>query len=182
METYIALLRGINVGGKNMLPMKILLELLSDSSTHISHDSSRLENIKTYLQTGNIIYQSLSSPELIKGTLSVLIEDNFGFKPEIIILSVAEFDLAIKNNPYQNKVGNSCLFFFCKEAPTLDSELLNKLIATSENYQLKDKVFYLHAPDGVGKSKLVKKIEVCLGVKATARNLNTVNKIAQLSG
>lgn len=48
----------------------------------------------------------------------------------------------------------------------------------SEQYQLKDKVFYLHAPDGIGRSRLVANIESCLGVPETGRSLNTINKLA----
>jgi uncharacterized protein (DUF1697 family) len=58
--------------------------------------------------------------------------------------------------------------------------VLEKSISDNENYKLVRNVFYIHAPDGIARSKLVANIEACLGVSATGRNLNTVNKIKGL--
>lgn len=172
MQTYIALLRGINVGGHNKLPMKALVELLQGCDL-------ALENIRTYLQTGNITFQATkNSKEAIAAKMMALTDEHFGFKPEIIILNKAEFEIAIRNNPYQDQQGNTCHFYFCQQTPQLDVVRLEKLLAITESYQLRERVFYLHAPEGIGKSKLAKSAETCLGVKVTARNLNTVNKIA----
>jgi len=172
MLTYIALIRGINVGGKNKLPMKSLVELL------LKYD---IKNVQTYLQTGNVIFQALHSAELVAASnFAKLINEHFGFEAEVIILTKAEFELAIQNNPYQDSIGKSCHFYFCKESAKLDVIRIEKLRIASENYQLHGKVFYLHAPDGIGKSKFANSTEACLAVKATARNLNTVNKIANM--
>lgn len=176
MQTYILLIRGINVGGNNKLPMKALIELLSNS--HLA-----LHNIQTYLQTGNVVFQSLNdSSQINESAFVTIIEKNFGFRPEIIMLNKAEFDLAINNNPYKDELGKTCHFYFCKEAPQLDIARLEKYITASESYQLHDNVFYLHAPEGIGRSKLAANVETCVGAKATARNLNTVNKIATMIG
>jgi uncharacterized protein (DUF1697 family) len=92
-------------------------------------------------------------------------------------LNKAEVEQAILANPYQNERASTCHFYFCKQTPVMDTLRIEKLKLASESYHLHNNVFYLHAPDGVGKSKLAKNVEACLGVKATARNLNTVNKI-----
>ena len=172
MNTYITLLRGINVGGHNKLPMKALVELLSTKDA---------KEVQTCLQTGNVIFKAESTATLINElNFALLIERNFGFKPEVVILKQVEFELAVAHNPYQNEIGKTCHFYFCKDMPALDLTKIEALKMPSESYQLSGKVFYLHAPDGIGRSKLAAKIENCLGVSTTARNLNTVNKIAQL--
>lgn len=69
-------------------------------------------------------------------------------------------------------------FYFCHKAIKINQEKLSKYLSTSESYVVKDKVFYLHAPEGVGRSKRVANIEACLDQLATGRNLNTVKKLS----
>ena len=71
MEKFVALFRGINVGGNNILPMKELKCILEDNSYH---------NPKTYIQSGNVVFESDKPPE----SISLLIEEKYGFKPEIL--------------------------------------------------------------------------------------------------
>jgi len=85
--------------------------------------------------------------------------------------------ISFLNNPYKNFEGKFVHFYFCEKEITLDQDKLDKYIVVSEEYQVKDNVFYLHAPEGIGRSKLVANIESCLGQSSTGRNLNTINKI-----
>lgn len=169
MNTYIILLRGVNVGGKNLLPMKELKKALSENG---------IENVNTYIQSGNILVSSPDNPESKIGSL---IESNFGFEPELLSLSNAEFDLAVSNNPFKEFEGKFVHFYFCKEPPELNLTKTQSLSSATEKYKLVNSVFYLHAPDGIGRSKLVSNIEACLGVSATGRNLNTVNKLKEMA-
>lgn len=169
MKTYIILIRGINVGGKNILPMKMLVSLLEDSG---------FKDVKTYIQSGNVVLKSDTKPD---SEISLAIETNFGFKPEIMGFEKSEFEAFMKNNPFSSKESKFIYFFFCSEKPKVNQEKLQKLKAESEKYQITGKVFYLHAPDGIGRSKLAANIESCLGVSATGRNLNTVNKLQQMA-
>ena len=172
METYIALLRGINVGGKNRLLMKELIELLEENG---------FNNVKTYIQSGNVVFRNDHSSSIdISETISALIDQQFGFMPDIIVLEKAAFDLALNNNPYTANEGKTSHFYFCKTAVNINTEKIEKYHSESEEYQLIDNVFYLYAPNGIGTSKLVANIEVCLGTQTTGRNLNTVNKLKQL--
>jgi len=168
MKTYIVLFRGINVGGKYLLPMKELVALL---------EINGFQNIKTYIQSGNVVLQGkrISSTEL--GTL---IAGKFGFKPEVLVLEKSEFDLSIKHNPFHLAEGKSVYFYFCSKDPKLNSEKLEKYLAESEEYKIKNKVFYLYAPKGIGRSRLVANIESCLGVPVTGRNINTINKLREM--
>lgn len=165
MNTYIILLRGVNVGGKNLLSMKELKVLL---------EGSGFKNVKTYIQSGNIVLMAAINPE---GDIATLIKNKFGFTPGIMVLSEDEFNLATSNNPYQKYEGKFVHYYFCKESPKVDAAKLEELTSESESHKLVGNVFYLHAPNGIGRSKLVANIESCLGVSATGRNLNTINKL-----
>ena len=168
MKTYIVLLRGVNVGGKNLLKMKELKQLLEDSN---------FDNVKTYIQSGNII---LSSPQKPNEIVSELINTKFGFHPKIMSLSEKEFNSAVSNNPYKKYEGKFVHIYFCETTPEIDSNKLQKYTSETEKYTLVGNVFYIHAPDGIARSKLVANIESCLGVSATGRNLNTVNKLSEI--
>ncbi len=152
------------MGGKNLLPMKALKALL---------EGAGYLNVQTYIQSGNIV---LDAPVHPGDELGSLIKDSFGFEPGIMLFTQDEFAAAVAANPFSG-AGNTIHFYFCTTPPHLDTALLESLRASSENYALVGNVFYLHAPDGIGRSKLVAKIESCLGVSATGRNLNTVSKL-----
>lgn len=165
MNTYIALLRGINVGGKNKLPMKELVSAMTKAG---------FSEVKTYIQSGNVVFQADNAEE---EALSALIESNFGFKPAVMLLTPEQLTQAVQNNPFDEPVGKLLHLFFCSEVPNYDLSALEALKTATESFQLIDNVFYLHAPDGIGRSKLAEKVERILGVPATCRNLNTVNKL-----
>jgi len=167
METYVALFRGINVGGNNILPMKELKVILEEHSCH---------NPKTYIQSGNVVFDSEKPPE----NINLLIEENFGFKPEILILSKKEFLELVSGNPFSSTIGKQIHFYFCKDSPKANAGRLDELKSETECWSINGKVLYLYAPDGIGRSKLAANIEKCLGVVGTGRNLNTVNKLIEM--
>ncbi|PKI16850.1 DUF1697 domain-containing protein [Colwellia sp. 12G3] len=168
MKKYIILFRGINVGGKNLLPMKELVPLL---------ENSLFKDVSSYIQSGNLVLKSASEPA---EAIARIVLDSFGFSPDIFTLNAAEFATALTHNPYQAFEGKFVHFYFCHHSIELNQEKMAKYLAESEEYLLKGKVFYLHAPDGIGRSKLVANIEACLGQPATGRNLNTANKISTM--
>lgn len=172
MQTWIALLRGINVGGKHIVPMKELRTLL---------EANGFDNVKTYIQSGNVV---LDYPHKPADEIGLLIEQQFGFKPAVFILSKEELQAAAANSPYQPEQGKQLHFFFLEEEPaTIDYALLDDWKKESEAYQLIDKVFYLYAPEGIGRSKLAEKMAKAFPPLAmTARNLNTVNKLLGMVG
>ena len=168
MKTYIVLLRGINVGGKNLVPMKELVALL---------DESNYQNIKTYIQSGNIVIQSQKKPD----DIASIIQERFGFEPVVYVLEESELNAAITKNPYRAPKGKEIHFFFCKDKPKIDTLKVEKYKSESEEFHIDGKVFYLYAPDGIGRSKLVANLESCLGVAVTGRNLNTIQKLQQMA-
>jgi len=169
MNEYIILLRGVNVGGNNLLPMNALKVLL---------ESRGYQNVRTYIQSGNIVLQAEDNPE---NELGPLIQAEFGFTPKVLVLSESEFKLSVANNPYPEFEGKTVHFYFCKDAPVANFAKLEALATNEEHYELVGSVLYLHAPNGIGRSRLAAGVEACLGVPATGRNLNTINKLRELS-
>lgn len=166
MNTYISLFRGINVGGNNILPMKALTLLCQ---------SLGAEQIKTYIQSGNLIYQH--SRDLTQEIITKITQEH-GFTPQVLTLPVGTYNYLVEENPYQDKEAKCVHCFFCfPNVEKADLEKIAELKADSEHYLITEKAFYLFAPDGIGRSKLAAKVEKLLGVSTTARNLNTLNKI-----
>ena len=170
MTSYIALLRGINVGGHNLLPMKELTAILTGLGC---------QNVLTYIQSGNVVFQAaIKDKNIFAGEISTKILENFSFAPKILLLSREELETAIKNNPFDTQSGKILHFFFL-DAPPADPDMkkMNALKSASESFQLIESVLYLYTPEGIGRSKLAAGIERCLGVAVTARNWNTIQKL-----
>lgn len=165
MKKYVVLLRAVNVGGKNLVPMKELRSFLQDKG---------LQSVSTYIQSGNIVLQSEHNPSKL---IQQVIESEFGFEPQLLVLAENEFKQSIVSNPFNEEEGKLIHFYYCQEPPIIDNEKLQKYCSETERYQQVGRVFYLHAPSGIGRSKLVANIESCLGTESTGRNLNTVRKI-----
>lgn len=175
MNTYIGLLRGINVGGNNKLPMKDLRGLL---------EALELENVKTYIQSGNVVFQSeRSDRDKLANEITTAIEKDHGFAPAILLLTKRELETAMEANPFPQAVDEpkSLHLFFLEPAPKdPDLTTLDELKKDTEEFKLIDKVFYLHAPDGIGRSKLADKFGRGWNVTITARNWRTVGKIKEM--
>ena len=176
MRTWIALIRGINVGGNNVLPMKELRAPLENLG---------FENARTYIQSGNCIFQSdrddtSSFSEEIAGAIMAKLD----FKPSVLILNESDLRLAIEKNPYPQGLEDPKsvhLFFLSEAASEPNIEALDQLRKASEDYEITNKVFYLYTPEGIGRSKLASQAEKKLGVTTTARNLRSAIKILELA-
>lgn len=175
MNTWIAFFRGINVGGNHLLPMKALAALLETIGCH---------DAKTYIQSGNVIFRSPeSNPVKLAEKTGVEIGKNYGFQPQILILSAGDLKQAALSNPFPHAeaLPTSLHLYFLAEKPVkANLEGLNKAKIESESFVLGEKVFYLHAPDGFGRSKLAASAEKLIGVPATARNWRTVSKMLEM--
>lgn len=175
MEKYVALFRGINVGGHHRLPMGELKQALQELG---------LERIETYIQSGNVVFESQEQqPAALAGRIQAAVERQFGFAPAVLVLSAAAFEEAVAANPYpqaQSEPKSLHFYFLEKEPPDPELESLEGLKQGSEQFALLGKVFYLHAPDGIGRSRLAERVEKALGVAATARNWRTVETLAAM--
>ena len=180
MKTYIALLRGINVGGQKLLPMSELTSMLENIG---------LRNVETYVQSGNVVFQSEeTNVSLLADTIRAAIKQSRSFEPQVLLLEPREIEKAVRENPFpeaESEPKTLHLFFLSSEPRSPDLDALESIKSSRERFTLKDGVFYLHAPDGIGRSRLAANAEKLLGVPMTGRNWRTVRKImemAQLSG
>lgn len=172
MKTYVALFRGINVGGNNVLPMKELVAVL---------ESIGARNVRTYIQSGNAVFQSEETDaSLLSGRIRGAIRKNFGFEPQVLVMEAEELAKALGSNPFpeaESEPKTLHLYFLASVPGKPDLDALESLKGEREHYVLQDSVFYLHAPDGIGRSKLAANAEKLLGVPATARNWRTASRI-----
>jgi uncharacterized protein (DUF1697 family) len=177
MNTYIAFLRGINVGGNNSLPMKELVAILEGTGAR---------NIKTYIQSGNAVFQSAEkNPSRLPKKLAAEIKKRHGFEPYILIFELDAIKRAIAENPFPEAEADPSslhLGFLASRPKSPNLERLSSLKKESERFHLSDGVFYLHAPEGVGRSKLAASAEKLLGVPMTDRNWRTVCKVMEMAG
>lgn len=172
MNTYIILLRGINVGGRNKLLMKELIVILENLGCIA---------VKTYIQSGNVVLQNANNnaSELSK-EIAQAINQQYDFEPQVHIITAIDMQHAIDNNPYPEAIQDpKSLHFGFLDAmpPNPNLDKLATLKTPTERYELIDKIFYLHAPDGIGRSKLAAQSEKALGVSMTSRNWRTVDKL-----
>lgn len=170
MNTYIVLFRGINVGGKNILPMKELKSTLENIG---------FRRVRTYIQSGNVILESdQNNTKAIASEIADAVISAHRFKPNVIVLTAAGLQNSVERNPFDTDDGKALHFYFLESLPREPRlEMLMKLKADTEEYEITDNVFYLFAPDGIGRSKLAANVEKYMGVPVTARNWNTVNKL-----
>ena len=176
MTVYIALLRGINVGGHNVLPMKALREILVGLG---------LAEVKTYIQSGNCVFETeITDRDALAERIAGQIETSFLFRPSVLILTKEELRAALSGNPFAAIVDDPKsvnLFFLKSPAQCPDLEGLEAARKAGETFQLIGQVFYLYTPNGFHNSKIGARAEQFLGVSATARNLRSATKIMELA-
>lgn len=175
MQSWIAFLRAI--GGNYTLPSKTFIEIL---------EALKMQDAKTYIATGNAVFRSrAANRDLIARRISDGINDARGFAPKVLLLTPEELGEAIANNPYraaESEPTTLHLTFLSGKPADPDLPKLQNLRVNGEQFTLKDKIFYFHAPNGIGRSKLFSRIEKSLGTWGTARNWRTVCKVKELAG
>jgi uncharacterized protein (DUF1697 family) len=174
MATWIALLRGVG-GGIRPLPMRDLTAALAGIG---------LKDVRTYIQSGNVVFSSAKSATRLAGEIERCIQQKFGFHSRTFVLSVGELRRAAAGNPFpqaDQAPQTLHLFFLAKPAKAAQLDAMNEIKTKSEQFVLTNKVFYFYAPDGFGISKLAAKAERLLGVDTTARNWRTVGKLLELA-
>ncbi|MCB5179565.1 DUF1697 domain-containing protein [Streptomyces antimicrobicus] len=177
--TYAALLRGINVGGSKKVPMAELRTVM---------EGLGLGDVRTYLQSGNAVFRSADpDPEVLARRLEAAVEAHFGFRVPCLVV----------DGGYLRAVADACPF----PAAELEGKQLHATFLSQqpdperfagidgaaflpEEFRLGDKVIYLYAPEGLGRSKLgevLSRPALLKGLDATTRNWNTVVKLVELT-
>jgi uncharacterized protein (DUF1697 family) len=174
-SNWVLLLRGINIGGAHLLPMRDLVSIL---------ESLGLEGVRTYIQSGNVVFRSTQPVAAgLAGAVANEIESRRGFRPQVLLLSKQQLADAVASNPFpeaEDKPKSLHLYFLVSRAEEPDFDSLNAVRAPNERFVLTDGVFYLHTPQGIGRSKLAASVEKLLGVRTTARNWRTVQNLWEI--
>ena len=160
----IALLRGINVGGRRKLPMAELRALLSGLG---------LTGVRTHIQSGNAVFSDPEGRKDLGAAISDAIGAAFPFRPEAMVLDLAALRAIIEANPFAEageEDGAKVHIGFLRGAPTADADRLDALKSDGEDWHLGKGAFFLKLPQGAGQSKLAAGAEKALGCPVTFRN------------
>lgn len=176
MNTYITLLRGINVSGQKLIKM---IELKSH------FEELGFSDIQTYIQSGNIVFKSSeNSVSKLEGLIEAKIKEKYGWDVPTMVKKKEELEYALANNPRAHDETDPKLVFFT----FLDQEPSNEDIAKlaekdypDEEYIIDGTCIYFHPKNGAGKAKMNNNLfENKLKVRATTRNLRTVIKLIEM--
>jgi len=171
MKKYVILLRGINVSGKNILPMSDLRQILNDLD---------FQNVQTYIQSGNIILESEVSKVLICDKIKKAILDKFGYEIPVIGRTIEEWEKVIEQYPFSTANEKIVAFTFLDRI--IESKEIQINNKGADEFKLNKDVVYVYCPNGFGKSKITNNVfEKKLQVNATTRNLRTTLKLLELA-
>ena len=176
MTAYVALLRGVNVGGARGLPM-VALRALSERAGAVA--------VETLIQSGNVVFESEEgSGEGVAAAVGAAISREFGFDATIVLSRAEQWRALIEGNRYlQRGVDPKTLHAACLSAPpdpTRAARLVHHGSAPDE-FELRGQTVYLNLPNGVARSKLTNSwFDATLGVVCTMRNWTTITRLVRL--
>lgn len=175
MNTYISMLRGINVAGKKRIKMDELKAL---------YESLGFKNVKTYIQSGNVVFQCSDSnaSKLVK-KIGEEIKQSFGLTVTVVIRTKEEYKQVIKRNPFQDKdLSKLHITFLSESVENPPIKRLEMAKSGMEEFDLSGKEIYLFCPNGYGRTKLTNNFfEKQLNISATTRNWRTVNALSAMA-
>jgi uncharacterized protein (DUF1697 family) len=167
MNAYIALLRAVNVMGAGKLPMTELKSLC---------ESVGFKCVRTYIASGNVVFQSSKSEAQVKVILEAALAKRGGRPVGVMVRTATEMAAVLAANPFPQMPANRTLAHFLDTAPAADA-LQTISNQASEELALGLREIYVYYPDGVGQSRL----NVRAAKNGTARNMNTVAKLAEIA-
>jgi uncharacterized protein (DUF1697 family) len=178
MGTHVALLRGINVGGRNKLPMRDLRTIFTDVGC---------ADVTTYIQSGNVVYRA---PAKLANRIPRLISDGiaerFDLRIPVVTRSAAELEGVVAGNPYLGIEADFTklhVAFLADRPGTAESASLDPDRSPGDAYRLHGREIYLHLPNGAAGTQLSNAyFDAKLGTTSTARNWRTVLKLNELAG
>lgn len=167
MQKFVALLRGINVGGNNRLPMADLRGLC---------EGLGWQEVQTYIASGNVVFETEGGAEALAARLHGVLP----FDVQVVVLPGSEFKARLSHCPFPRSAGKLVHGFFCLDQPDIDRDALAQY-ATTEVMVPKGHTVWLHAPDGFGTSKVAEMLHrIITGTQFTGRNLNTIHKLVEM--
>ena len=177
MGTHIALLRGLNVGGKNKLPMKDLASMFTDAGC---------SDVQTYIQSGNVVFQARRAiTTRIPALIAEAVWDRFGFRVQVVTRSAGELCKVARCNPFL-RVGadaESLHVAFLADLPEAGKvALLDPNRSPPDEFRVRDREIFLHCPNGIARTKLTNDyFDSRLATTSTVRNWRTVIKLLELA-
>lgn len=177
LEMYVALLRGLNVGGKNRLPMRELRDVFLASGCH---------RVQTYIQSGNVVFAAGTNElENLSDRIMVAIEERFGLTVPLVTRSAPDLARVIESNPFDLEEDDSRglhVGFLLDEPDPRDVTSLDPNRSPSDRFQVSGREVYLWCPNGIGRSKLTTQyFDSRLHTVMTVRNWRTVNRLAEMA-
>jgi len=178
MHTYISILRGINVSGQKLIKMDALKSM---------YTNLHFENVKTYVQSGNVIFRAKNNdPKILERSISSQIKADWGFEVPVIVLDAVSLKTIIEDNPLAKDSLKDASFLhitFLSDPPAkFDKESILAKRQPNEEIVFTSKAIYLYCPNGYGKTKLNNNfLESKLKVTATTRNWKTTNELLKLA-
>lgn len=176
IDTQVALFRGINVGGKNKLPMKELAELFA---------AAGCRDVRTYIQSGNVVFRCASSQSAkLPGIISESVAARFGHKPPVLLRTAEQLERALRNNPFlkSGSPEDQLHVLFLADVPAPDRvKLLDPHRSPPDQFEVRGQEIYLRLPNGVADSRLTSTyFDSKLATWCTIRNWRTVTKLLDL--
>jgi uncharacterized protein (DUF1697 family) len=167
MPIFVVLLRAVNVGGAGKLPMSGLKRLC---------EKAKFRNVRTYIASGNVVAERDGSETEAKAALEAELKA-YARKPVgVIVRTAAEVAKVVALNPFPDRAANQTVAIFLDRAPAPEA-LKDIKGQANEEVRLGAREIYVHYPDGIGRSKL----RVLAAGEGTARNMNTVAKLAAMA-
>jgi uncharacterized protein (DUF1697 family) len=172
-ERRVALLRGVNVGGKNKLPMASLAKLFA---------AAGCTDIVTFIQSGNVVFTaSAAIAKRLPEILADAIEGAHGFRSPVILRTASELVAAERANPFPGTEGVSIAFLADRPTPAA-VKALDPQRSPPDRFVVRSREIYLHLPNGIGKTKLTNAyFDRALATVSTVRNWNTLTKLIALA-
>jgi uncharacterized protein (DUF1697 family) len=167
MPVFIALLRAVNVGGTGKLPMSDLRSLC---------EKAGFRNVRTYIASGNVVAERDGSEAEAKATLEAELGAFAGKPVGLIVRTGAEMSKVVANNPFPDRAASQTVAIFLDLSPP-PNVLKDVKGRANEELRLGAREIYVHYPDGIGRSKL----RIPAASNGTARNMNTVAKLAAMA-
>lgn len=165
MTTYASLLRAVNVGGTGKLPMSELRAMC---------ESVGFSNVRTYIASGNVVFESKLSEKSVKAKLERALETYAGRPVGVLVRTGAELAVVLAKNPFSSAAPNRTVAIFLDAPPPAD--LLDSVSGQqTEEIALGTREIYVHYKDGIAHSKL----KIPAAGTGTARNMNTIAKLAE---
>jgi uncharacterized protein (DUF1697 family) len=164
-QTYVALLRAVNVGGTGKLPMSELRAMC---------EALGFTNVRTYIASGNVVFESRLAAASVKKQLEKSLDTYAGKPVGVVVRTAAEMAAVLANNPFADAPPERTVACFLDAAPAADAIDTISGQAT-EQLALGKREIYVYYPDGIGRSKF----KIAAAKNGTARNMNTVATLAE---